>query len=89
VPITFPPKFLNSLTSTRQGKCLRPDLALVKKDSEIKRIRGGGQTGKRNGIHMPDGSIWTGFYSDWEQLSKTDRKTVMDTCTSTSEGGFC
>ena len=50
-----------------------------KKDSEIKGIRGGGQTGKRNGIHMPDGSIWTGFYSDWEQLSKEDRKTVMDT----------
>ena len=50
-----------------------------KKDSEIKRIRGGGQTGKRNGIHMPDRSIWTGFYSDWEQLSKEDRQTVMDT----------
>ncbi|KAI2490447.1 hypothetical protein MHU86_24134 [Fragilaria crotonensis] len=58
-----------SATGSRAGK----------KDSEIKRIRGGGQSGKRNGIHMPDGSIWTGFYSDWEQLSKEDRQTVMDT----------
>jgi hypothetical protein len=28
---------------------------------------------------MPDGSIWTGFYSDWDQLSKEDRQTVIDT----------
>ena len=28
---------------------------------------------------MPDGSVWTGFYSDWNQLSKDDRQTVMDT----------
>ncbi|KAI2514184.1 hypothetical protein MHU86_77 [Fragilaria crotonensis] len=27
---------------------------------------------------MPDGTIWTGFYSDWEQLSKEDRQTVMN-----------
>lgn len=44
-----------------------------------KRIRGGGTTtGKRKGIKMPDGIIWTGFYSDWEQLSREDRQTVMD-----------
>ena len=37
------------------------------KDNEIKRIRGGGaDVGKRKGkIHMHDGSVWTGFYSDW------------------------
>ena len=28
---------------------------------------------------MPDGSIWTGFYSDWNEMSKADRHTVMDT----------
>jgi hypothetical protein len=28
---------------------------------------------------MPDGSVWTGFYSDWSQMSKEDRQTVMDT----------
>ena len=50
------------------------------KGNEIKRIRGGGaDVGKRKGIHMPDGSVWTGFYSDWNQLSKEDRQTVMDT----------
>lgn len=50
------------------------------KSSDPKRIRGGGPgTGKRDGIYMPDGSVWTGFYSDWAQLSKEDRQTVMDT----------
>ena len=28
---------------------------------------------------MPDGSIWTGYYSDWETMSDTDKQTVMDT----------
>ena len=51
---------------------------------EVKRIRGGGAKGtgdggKRNGIHMPDGSIWTGYYSDWNEMTKEDRQTVMDT----------
>ena len=50
------------------------------KGNDIKRIRGGGaDVGKRKGIHMPDGNVWTGFYSDWNQLSKEDRQTVMDT----------
>ncbi len=48
------------------------------KSVPAKRIRGGGG-GKRNGIHMPDGSIWTGFYAEWEKLSKEDRQTVIDT----------
>ena len=52
------------------------------KATPTKRIRGGGSGGnggKRTGIHMPDGSVWTGFYSDWDQLSKKDRQTVIDT----------
>ena len=50
------------------------------KSSDTKRIRGGGPgNGKRKGIHMPDGSVWTGFYDDWDQLSKDDRQIVMDT----------
>ena len=28
---------------------------------------------------MPDGSIWTGYYSDWDKLSDSDKQTVMDT----------
>ena len=53
--------------------------------NKTKRIRGGGGgTGaslasKRKGIHMPDGSIWTGYYSDWEKMSDADKQKVMDT----------
>jgi hypothetical protein len=56
-----------------------------KKKGTPQRIRGGGSgagdsgAGKRKGIHMPDGSVWTGFYSDWDQLSKEDRQKVIDT----------
>ena len=49
---------------------------------KTKRIRGGGGASlasKRKGIHMPDGSIWTGYYSDWEKMSDADKQTVMDT----------
>ena len=28
---------------------------------------------------MPDGSIWTGYYSDWDKMSDADKQTVMDT----------
>jgi hypothetical protein len=51
------------------------------KSGDPKRIRDGGPgpVGKCNGIHMPDGTVWTGFYSDWEQLSKEDKQTVIDT----------
>jgi hypothetical protein len=50
-----------------------------------KRIRGGGGSpatnpgAKRKGIKMPDGSIWTGYYSDREKMSDADKQTVMDT----------
>ena len=48
-----------------------------------KRIRGGGQgnnlASKRKGIHMPDGSVWTGYYSDWDKMSDADKETVMET----------
>ena len=61
------------------------------KSSESKRIRGGSSNsnngGKRNGIYMPDGSVWTGFYSDWSQLSKEDRQTVIDTRVSNKAKG--
>lgn len=68
-----------------------PDYQLNRKVSatdttkvKAKRIRGGGANGsslasKRKGIYMPDGSIWTGYYSDWEKMSDADKQTVMDT----------
>jgi hypothetical protein len=50
---------------------------------KTKRMRGGGAgaslASKRKGIHMPDGSIWTGYYSDWEKMSDADKQTVMET----------
>lgn len=51
---------------------------------KTKRIRGGGNdaaslAAKRKGIKMPDGSIWTGYYSDWETMSDADKQIVMDT----------
>ena len=56
------------------------------KNVAARRIRGGGADksksdpgSKRKGIHMPDGSIWTGYYSDWEKMSDTDKQTVMET----------
>jgi hypothetical protein len=66
-----------------------PDSHLTRKVSaadtkhKAKRIRGGGAGGglasKRKGIHMPDGSIWIGYYSDWDKMSDTDKETVMAT----------
>ncbi|KAI2493250.1 hypothetical protein MHU86_21287 [Fragilaria crotonensis] len=49
-----------------------------------KHIRGGGRSAsnpgsKRKGINMPDGTIWTGHYSDWDKMSDADKQTVMDT----------
>jgi hypothetical protein len=39
---------------------------------KTKRIHGGGASGglssKRKGIHMPDGSVWTGYYSELKEL---------------------
>jgi hypothetical protein len=61
----------------------------IGKSSVSKRTRGanGNGGGKRNGIHMPDGSVWTGFYSDWDQLSKEDRQTVINTRVSNKTKG--
>lgn len=69
-----------------------PDYSTPRKVSAAERkvavqhIRGGNGKGKANalaasrkGIKMPDGSIWTGYYSDWEKLSVSDKQTVMDT----------
>ena len=48
---------------------------------KINCMRGGDANlaAKMRGIHMPDNSIWTGYYSDWEKMSDNDKQTVMDT----------
>jgi hypothetical protein len=33
---------------------------------------------KRKGIHMPDGTIWTGHYDEWSTMSDKDKQTVID-----------
>jgi hypothetical protein len=45
------------------------------RSKDPKRIRGGGpkDNAKRKGLYMPDGSVWTGYYSDWAK--KQERKT--------------
>ena len=73
------PRKVSAAGSNRSGK-----------GNEAKRIRGGdgaANAKKRNGIYMPDGSIWTGFYSDWSQLSKDERQKVMDTRQSNKSKG--
>ena len=69
-----------------------PDYATPRKVSAAERkvgvqhIRGGGANkgnkslgSSRKGIKMPDGSIWTGYYSDWDKIPDSDKQTVMDT----------
>ena len=66
-----------------------PDHQLSRKvsavDKKPQRIRGGGGrpgsdlASKRKGIHMPDGTVWTGYYSDWDKMSESDKTTVMET----------
>ena len=54
-----------------------------RQNEDIKRIRGGGtgkkDNSKRKGVHMPDGSVWTGYYSDWATMSSEDKQVVLDT----------
>ena len=57
--------------------------AATERTKEAKRmIRRGGpgkDSSKRKGIYMPDGSVWTGYYSNWSQMSSDDKQTMLDT----------
>ena len=39
---------------------------------------GARQGGPESGIHLEDGSIWTGFYPNWDTLSRDEVDEVMD-----------
>ena len=59
-----------------------PKYLLAHRISSLKRIRGGGSEKgknkfKRDSIYADDGTIFTGYYSNWKSLSKEDRDKVI------------
>ena len=66
--------------------CVDQSRKIAAAESKVRprHVRGGGAgsalaSKRKKGIHMPDGSIWTGYYSDWDKMSESDKQTVMDT----------
>ena len=74
---------LAAMVSELPDRHLSRKVAAADSKPKTKRIRGGGggsgPASKRKGIYMPDGSVWTGYYSDWDKMSDTDKETVMST----------
>ena len=59
-----------------------PEYLLPHHVSSLKRIRGGGSDKgkskfKRDNIYADDGTIFTGYYSNWRSLSKEERDKVI------------
>ena len=59
-----------------------PEYLLRRRVSSLKRIRGGGSEKgknkfKRDSIYADDGTIFTGYYSNWKSLSKEDCDKVI------------
>ena len=59
-----------------------PEYLLAHRVSSLKRIYGGGSDKgkskfKRDSIYANDGTIFTGYYSNWKSLSKEDRDKVI------------
>ena len=59
-----------------------PEYLLARRVSILKRFRGGGSEKgknkfKRDGIYADDGTIFTGYYSNWKFISKEDRDKVI------------
>jgi hypothetical protein len=74
---------LSAIVSELPDHQLNRKVSATDSKPKAKRIRGGGAGGglasNRKGIHMPDGKVSTGYYSDWDKLSDTDKETVMET----------
>ena len=74
---------LSAIVSELPDQQINRKVSAADSKHKAKRIRGGaaggGLAAKRKGIHMPDGSVWTGYYSDWEKMSDADKETVMET----------
>ena len=54
-------------------------------NSNIKRK--GGMQALNKGIHMSDGSVFTGYYLNWSELSKEDKQRVLDSRNKKKKGG--
>ena len=66
-----------------------PEYQLARRTSSVQRVRGGGNRSgsgdkgkkkhqfKRDSIYEPDGSIFTGYYSNWRTLPQEDRDKVL------------
>ena len=66
-----------------------PEYQLARHTSSVRRVRGGGNRGgsgdkgkkkhqfKRDSIYEPDGSIFTGYCSNWRTLPQEDRDKVL------------
>ena len=59
-----------------------PEYLLARHVSSLKRIHGGGSEKgknkfKRDSIYADDGTIFTGYYSNWKSLPKEDRDKVI------------
>ena len=59
-----------------------PEYLLARRISSLKRIHGGGSEKgknkfKQDSIYADDGTIFTGYYSNWKSLSKEDRDKVI------------
>jgi hypothetical protein len=65
---------ISATDSTKKGK---PSVSGIRARGGASKDKDLGATHK--GIHMPDGSIWTGSYPDWDKTSDADKQAVMDT----------
>ena len=66
-----------------------PEYQLARRTSNVQRVRGGGNRGgsgdkgkkkhqfKRDSIYERDGSIFTGYYSNWHTLPQEDHDKVL------------
>ncbi|KAI2505832.1 hypothetical protein MHU86_8608 [Fragilaria crotonensis] len=74
---------LSAIVSELPDHQLNRKISATHAKPKAKRIRGGGTSNslasKCKGMHMPDGSVWTGFYSDLDKMSDADKETVMET----------
>ena len=48
----------------------------------------GGTQAPNKGVFMPDGSVFTGYYPNWSELSKEEKQRVLDSRRKKKKGGL-